>query len=88
MQYVIPIVKVDNDLSKILQDEYKNEGNVLDMFVKYGDGIHCMRATESQLKVRYHEELNENRSNWFLGNANHLAHLILGAKDEIGYIWS
>ncbi|KAJ8975470.1 hypothetical protein NQ317_019798 [Molorchus minor] len=54
-----------------------------EMFVKYSDNLHCMRATEMNLKVIYHEESDKTRNNWFLGNEAELAKLLLTKRDEI-----
>lgn len=56
------------------------------MFVQFGGDIHNMRATESNLKVKYHEENDPKKENWFLGNKAQLAALILSKKSQISEI--
>lgn len=74
-------MRVDNDISKILDDDHKNLGNIFEMFVKHHTDLHCMRATEMNLKVKYHNELN--RKNMFEGNTGQLAKLLLSKEDDI-----
>lgn len=57
------------------------------MFVRHGgDDLHCMRATEPSLRVKYHEEMDAKRENLFLGNKAQLAALILSKKEQISEI--
>lgn len=51
------------------------------MFVKFHSDLHCMRATEMNLKVRYHDDID--RKNMFLGNTVQLAKLLLSKEDQI-----
>lgn len=83
-QHLIPIVKSDNDVSKVLGDQLR--GNVFELFVRFGGELHCMRATEPALRVRYHEETDARREHLFLGNRGQLATLILSKKGEISEI--
>ncbi|KAJ8951127.1 hypothetical protein NQ318_021571 [Aromia moschata] len=82
-QHKMPLIRTDNDIVSILGDEHKNVGNLFEMFVKYTDTLHCMRATEMSLKVVYHEENDKTRKNLFLGNEAELAKLLLTKRDEI-----
>lgn len=74
-------MRVDNDISKILDEDHKTIGNIFEMFLKHNTNLHCMRATEMNLKVKYHDEFN--RKNMFLGNTGQLAKLLLSKEDEI-----
>lgn len=56
------------------------------MFVRFGGDLHNMRATESNLRVKYHEEIDPRRENIFLGNKAQLAALILSKKEQISEI--
>lgn len=79
----MPLIKTDNDINRILSDKIKKEGNIFEMFVKYSDNLHCMRATEPSLKIKYHEETTEGRCNLFLGSTAQLATLIFSKRDKI-----
>lgn len=85
-QNSIPIIKSDNDITKILDAVYKSEGNIFEMFVRFGGDLHSMRATEPNLKIKYHEATDPGRENLFLGNKGQLATLILSKKSEISEI--
>lgn len=84
----VPIIKSDNDIVRILDSKYKDEGNIFEMFVEFGGDLHNMRATEPNLKVKYHEEKDPRRENLFLGNKGQLATLILSKKGDISEIWN
>lgn len=71
---------MDYDIIKLINSKQKRNGNILDMFLKYSENMHCMRATEPNLKVKYHDEVDESKSNWFLGNTAQLATLLLNKK--------
>ncbi|XP_050316001.1 chondroitin sulfate glucuronyltransferase [Anthonomus grandis grandis] len=75
IQSSVPLVRVDNDISKLI--DIKHTGNIFEMFIKHGGDVHCMRATEMNLKVFYHEEQDENRVNKFYGVDAQLAKLLL-----------
>lgn len=79
----MPLVRSDNDIPTIIHKDYKEMGNIFEMFVKFSEKIHCLRATEMNLKVKYHEENNKAKRNLFLGNEAQLAKLLLSKKDEI-----
>lgn len=85
-QHLLPIVKSDNDIIKILDETHRNIGNVFEMFVRFGGDLHNMRATEPNLRVKYHEETDARRENLFLANKGQLATLILSKKLEISEI--
>lgn len=76
-QHIIPLIRIDNDITKIIDEDHRNIGNLLEMFVKFHDTIHCMRATEMNLKIKYHEETDLARKNLFLGNEAQLAKFLL-----------
>ncbi|KAJ8928907.1 hypothetical protein NQ314_018478 [Rhamnusium bicolor] len=82
-QHIMPLIRIDNDITKILDDEYREVGNIFEMFVKFYDKLHCMRATEMNLKIKYHEEVDKQRHNLFLGNEAQLAKLLLTKKDDV-----
>lgn len=77
----MPLIRSDNDIPTILHEDYKEVGNIFEMFVKFSEKLHCMRATEMNLKLKYHEE--NDKKNLFLGNEAQLAKLLLSKKDEI-----
>ncbi|XP_050503243.1 chondroitin sulfate glucuronyltransferase [Diabrotica virgifera virgifera] len=81
-QHIIPLIRIDNDITKILDEEHKDIGNVFEMFLKYHEKLHCMRATEMNLKIKYHEEKNLKKRNLFLGSEAQLAKVLL-QKDKI-----
>lgn len=80
-QDIVPLMRVDNDISNILNSDHKNVGNVFEMFVKYHSKLHCMRATEMNLKIHYHDDYKG--KNMFLGNSVQLAKILLSKEDEI-----
>ncbi|XP_060532804.1 chondroitin sulfate glucuronyltransferase [Cylas formicarius] len=82
-QHLVPLIRVDNDIANVLGDNFKDVGNILEMFLRYGRKLHCMRATEMNLKVLYHEEQNPKRANKFLGNEAQLARTLLTKADLI-----
>lgn len=82
-QHVMPLVRSDNDIPSILHEEYKEMGNIFETFVKFSENIHCMRATEMNLKIKYHEENDTAKHNLFLANEAQLAKLLLSKKDDI-----
>lgn len=82
----MPIIKSDNDITKILDGGHRGWGNVFEMFVRFGGDLHNMRATEPSLRVKYHEETEPQRENLFLGNKAQLAALILSKKEQISEI--
>lgn len=82
MKNQVPIIRVDNDISLLLKDELKNHGNLFEMFLKYSKHLHCMRATESNLIVKYHEETDRNKCNVFLGNGPQMAKMLLTRVKE------
>lgn len=82
-QQIVPLIRVDNDISKILDETAKDKGNIFEMFVQHGGDLHCMRATEMNLKILYHFERDENRKNKFYGNEAQLAKLLLTKQDSI-----
>ncbi|GJQ81937.1 hypothetical protein Trydic_g20404 [Trypoxylus dichotomus] len=80
----LPIVKLDSDISTVLQDEYCQISNVFEMFVMFLPDVHGMRATEAALKVRYHDvTYNKNRENLFLGTKSQLAKIILEQESSL-----
>lgn len=86
-QHLIPIVKTDNDITKLLVETQQSDlTSIFEMFVRFGGDLHNMRATEPNLKVQYHEEIDGKRENLFLGNKGQLATLILSKKVEINEI--
>ncbi|XP_056637395.1 chondroitin sulfate synthase 2 [Diorhabda sublineata] len=76
-QHLIPLIRIDNDISKIIDEDHRNIGNLLEMFVKFHNKLHCMRATEMNLKIKYREETDLARKNLFLGNGVQLAKFLL-----------
>lgn len=78
---MIPLMRIDNDISRLLNGDHKDIGNVFEMFVKHGANLHCMRATEFNLRVKYHDEFQ--KKNMFLGNTGQLAKLLLTKEDVI-----
>lgn len=81
-QHLIPLIRSDNDLPKVIGSGIGE--TVLGLFAKYSDTIHCMRATEKDLRVKYHEEVGRKRTNLFLGTKVQLAKLLLSAQDKTG----
>ncbi|XP_076255911.1 chondroitin polymerizing factor isoform X1 [Rhynchophorus ferrugineus] len=81
-QPFVPLIRIDNDIVKLLNDISRNKGNLFEMFVQYGNGLHCMRATEMNLKIIYHQT-NEHGKNKFYGNNAQLAKLLLTKQDSI-----
>ncbi|ENN71665.1 hypothetical protein HUJ04_000942 [Dendroctonus ponderosae] len=79
----IPLIRTDNDITKLLKSETKKKGNIFDMFLQHGRDVHCMRATEMNLKILYHFEKDRNRMNKFYGNDAQLAKLLLTKGDII-----
>ncbi|XP_066255472.1 chondroitin sulfate synthase 2 [Euwallacea similis] len=82
-QKTIPLIRVDNDIPKLLTQEVKNKGNLFKMFLLNGDDLHCMRATEMNLRVIHHFDQNGNRANKFYGNEAQLAKLLLTKQESI-----
>lgn len=80
-KHLVPLTRVDNDIVNVLQDVYKERGNVFRMFVEFAKELHCLRAPDMSLKVKYHEEMDENRNNWFLATKTQLAKVILSNSD-------
>ncbi|CAG9768082.1 unnamed protein product [Ceutorhynchus assimilis] len=80
-QGTIPLIRSDNDLSKLVQKNTRS--NIFEMFLSYGEDIHCMRATEMNLKVFYHPETDQNKLNKFYGNEAQLAKLLLNKQSYI-----
>ncbi|KAB0791849.1 hypothetical protein PPYR_03649 [Photinus pyralis] len=82
----IPIVRTDNDIAKIVGNTHS--GNIYELFLKYLENIHCMRATEKDLRVKYHEDMsNGDRSNLFVGTKLQLAKIILDFQNVIDVIY-
>ncbi|KAL3270544.1 hypothetical protein HHI36_021082 [Cryptolaemus montrouzieri] len=79
----MPIMRTDNDIAMVLQDPFKNTGNIFKMFVETLKDLRHMRSTDMSLLVRYHEELDQGRCNKFIGNKNQLAKLLLSKRSEI-----
>lgn len=75
-------MRIDNDISEILLDEYKNfKENIFEMFVEFGDNLHAMRATEMGLKVKYRDW--SGHCNLFIGSSAQLGRLLLSQRDKI-----
>lgn len=80
----LPIVKSDPDISIVLQEEYRQIGNVFEMFIVHLPDVHGMRATEAALKIRYRDEtFNTRRQNLFLGTKSQLAKIILEQESAL-----
>lgn len=79
-QHILPLTRVDNDITALLDDDIKNTGNIFEMFVNYYETLHCMRATEMNLRVLYHDEKNLTRSNWFIGSEMDLAKSLIAKE--------
>ncbi|CAH1118707.1 unnamed protein product [Phaedon cochleariae] len=73
----MPLVRTDNDISNVIDEDHRNTGNIFEMFLKFSENLHCMRATEMNLRIKYHEEKCPSRRNLFLGTENQLAKLLL-----------
>ncbi|KAG5891796.1 hypothetical protein JTB14_006188 [Gonioctena quinquepunctata] len=86
-QHVIPLMRIDNDIVNILDDDYRNVGNIFEMFIKYHDMLHCLRATEMNLKIKYHEEKDLHKKNLFFGNEAQLAKLLLTKQEQVPEIF-
>lgn len=66
----------------------KNSGNIFELFMKYSDNLHCMRATEKELKIKYHEVVNDNeQENLFFGTKTQLAKLLLNNQNKMNLIF-
>lgn len=74
-------MRTDNDIINITDEDHKNIGNIFEMFIKFNDNLHCMRATEMNFKILHHIETN--RENLFFGNNVQLAKLLLSKQDKI-----
>lgn len=86
-QHVVPLIRIDNDITNIINTEDKNTGNIFEMFIKYYSELHCMRATEMNLKIKFHEDTTG--ENKFYGNTDQLAKLLLTKEDQIWEVkWS
>lgn len=79
----VPLIRTDNDIAKMFKSEIKEKGNIFEMFLQHGGDVHCMRATEMNLKMLYHFEKDRNRMNKFYGNNAQLAKLLLTKGDVI-----
>ncbi|KAF5291737.1 hypothetical protein FQA39_LY14225 [Lamprigera yunnana] len=84
-QLQVPLIRNDNDIVKIMNNT--SSGNVYELFVNYSDNLHCMRATEKDLKVRYHEEGLMGRYNLFFGTKLQLAKVILDFQNVIDVVY-
>lgn len=73
----MPIVKSDTDIATILNDNFKEFGNIFLMFLQNSDNLHCMRATDNLLMVHHHLENVNKRNNLFLGTKAQLAKLLI-----------
>ncbi|KAL1502065.1 hypothetical protein ABEB36_007266 [Hypothenemus hampei] len=85
IQNIVPLIRVDNDIAR-LQALKDHNGNIFEMFVQHGtESFHCMRATEMNLKVTYHEDVMRNsaESNKFYGNEAQLAKFLLNHQESI-----
>ncbi|CAH1960940.1 unnamed protein product [Acanthoscelides obtectus] len=80
-QNVIPLIRIDNDISNLLNDDHIHKGHIFEMFIKYQEKLHCMRATEMSLKIKYHELNERNRMDLFLGNQVQLAKMLMSKKE-------
>lgn len=79
----MPLIRIDNDIPQILHEELRHIGNVFEMFLKFHDKLHCMRATEMNLKILYHQERDVNKKNLFIGNEGQIARLLLTKAEQI-----
>lgn len=79
----MPIIRSDTDIVTVLEEPFKSRGNLLEMFVETLKGIRHMRATDMNLLVRYHEELDQGKCNKFIGSKSQLAKLLLSKRSEI-----
>ncbi|KAF2882280.1 hypothetical protein ILUMI_23900 [Ignelater luminosus] len=85
-QHEIPIIRTDNDIVQIIHN--KNSGNIFELFMKHSDNLHCMRATEKELKIKYYEETNnDEQENLFFGTKAQLAKLLLNNQDKMNFIF-
>ncbi|VEN42805.1 unnamed protein product [Callosobruchus maculatus] len=87
-QKIIPLIRIDNDISKLLDEDIIHTGNIFEMFIKYHEKLHCMRATEFSLKIKYHELSERNRVNLFYGNRVQLAKTLMTKKEILDQIVS
>ncbi|KYB26915.1 chondroitin sulfate synthase 2 [Tribolium castaneum] len=77
-QKKLPLIRIDNDLSQVLRDEFKDfTDSIFGMFVEFGGELHALRATEMGLKVKYRS------GRGFSGSSAQLGRLILSRIDEI-----
>ncbi|KAF5271137.1 hypothetical protein FQR65_LT17717 [Abscondita terminalis] len=81
----VALIRTDNDIGRIIDSN--SSGNVFEMFVKYSNSVHCMRATEKDLKVKYHEDGLQGRFNLFFGTKLQLAKLILDFQNTIDLVY-
>nr|XP_023018650.1 chondroitin sulfate synthase 2 [Leptinotarsa decemlineata] len=86
-QHFMPLVRIDNDIGNIIDEDHKNVGNIFNMFIKFNDKLHCLRAPEMNLKIKYHEEMDLEKHNYFLGNEAQLAKIILTKQNQISEIY-
>ncbi|KAK4877945.1 hypothetical protein RN001_010451 [Aquatica leii] len=84
-QQEVPLIRTDNDIVRIMNTT--SSGNVFELFVKYSNNLHCMRATEKDLKVKYHEDGLSGRYNLFFGTKLQLAKLILDYQNRMDVIY-
>ncbi|XP_044764100.1 chondroitin sulfate glucuronyltransferase [Coccinella septempunctata] len=82
-QQEMPIIRADTDIATVLKEPFRSRGNLLEMFVETLKDFRHMRATEMNLLIRYHEELDQGKCNKFIGSKSQLAKLLLSKKSEI-----
>lgn len=81
-KHIVPLIRTDVDIANIMDDQHKNIGNIFEMFIKYNDDLHCMRATDMSFKI-LHQNLDEAGENLFFGTNVQLAKMLLTKQDEI-----
>lgn len=69
----VPIVRTDKDIQELLGKNFLEDWDIFPLFVKYSQGIHCMRATDPGLKIKYYDR----KQKYMIGSKAQLAKLIL-----------
>lgn len=85
-QQKMPIIRTDTEIATVLKDPFKSRGNILEMFVETMKSLRHMRATDMNLLIRYHEELDQEKCNKFIGSKSQLAKLLLKMKTKISLL--
>lgn len=70
---LIPIVRADADIERVLTEDAKVKGNLFEMFLERGRRLHCFRATDMSLLVKHRSMRTDGRRRIFAGTKAQIA---------------